>query len=440
MFLVEEHPDHAFVLVELLAERGFPVKVLRARDLPGLEVAGVVLLSTATEPPAAARFLDGLADRPPRFPVFVLDGPGRRWDPASAAGNPAVAGVLLKGTDLAFLDRLGDLLGAREESRCAPEGGEAGGTAPLPDPCAGVLARVRLARLARLLERLAPLAALGGPAAAPLVDTLTRAEELAHATARAMGEPPPRVVATFRPADLVLVRRRAWEIVTGVPVRVAPGAMVATSRGDLPRCARLLDGLVLGAARAAERRKGDVRVSIRADERNGTAGRAVLEIVPRGPAGAGEACRELAEELGLRLSVEDAGFAISLPREPSGVSEEPSSPPAVLVVAPAGGPGDAALAFCRERHARVARAGSAGEMRELLAAGCRYDLAFLALSGEGLAEELRGALPRVALVGLGDAPPEDVLALLEAHGLGWLAAPARPEDLAAAWRLAAALA
>ncbi len=439
VFLVEEHPDHAVVLSEILEERGFRVELHRARDVIGAPLPGPVLLSTATDPDAAARLLARLRSRPSRPPVFVLDGPGRRWDPASAAGGGVVAGVLSKETGTAFCERLGNLLAAWRER---PPGTGTDGRPRLPhaDPCAAAVVRIRLARLVRLLGRLAPLAHLGGPAAAPLAEVLARADDLARRAARAAGRPPPGATAAFRPADLVLVRRRAWEILAGVPVGVAPGPVPTSVAGNPARIARLLDGLVLGAALVARERAGAVQVSLQPPGPDETSRGVAVRIAPGEGIEAGSTCGELAEELGLPFVVEAGTAIVTLPGARSSDAGAAAAPRTVLVASPPGGPGDQVAAFARERGGRVTRAMSAAEVRDLLSAGCLFDVAFLGLPGEAILEELAAASPRTVTIGLGEASADDVAALLEGDGLGWLAAPPSSEDLASAWRLAAALA
>ncbi len=428
--LVEEHPDHAAVLAEILEERGFQVEQRTAAEAAERTTGAPVLLSTATPPDAAARLLAALRRREPGFPVIVLDGPGRRWEPRP--GDPAVEAVVRKDGDPGFPDHLSELL-----LRVRPGRPAADPPGPVPaDPCAAVLLRLRLGRLARLLERLSPLALLGGAAAAPLAHLLERAEVLAGDAARAAGPPPPRDPVILHPPDLVRVRRRAWEVLAGVPVHPGPGSSPVAIRAEIFRIARLLDGLVLGAAVPGT---GALRVGLVEEGEEGSS-RAVLRIAAGGRGGTpAAACRELARELGLAVRSSPRGIELLLPAARGPLPGRAGAPPAVLLAAVPGEERGPLAGRLRERGCRVTVAARPAEARRLLAAGCRFEAVFVGAAGREIVVTAREALPGAALLGLGEAEPAEVSFLLDAGGLGWLDTPPSPADLAAAARLAAAL-
>ena len=434
VLLVEEHPDHAVVLAELLEDHGWQVEQVSTRAASSRSLPPVVLLSTATDPAGAAALV-GTAERssPPSL-VILLDGPGRRWDPDLLADSRVVAGVIDKGTGPGFLARLADLAAARRAAKGRAAGEEPPVGAPLPADCGRFLVQWRAAALETLLAHLGPFVRLAGPAAEPLAGLLERAGRLARDLRDLVGpvaSPRPR---QFRPADLVRLRREAWDR-AGAPrgeLAAAPEGLAV--HADPDAVGRLLDGLV--ALLPAD---APLRLAV-----GGGPAAGGVDLLLEGPfPGPGDeglgACSGLAAELGLHLERDARGSGVRLRFPPArpGIarSRHPGHPPRVLLAAGGDETGERLARFYRERGARVTQVESREEVRGLLAAGCSFELVLLG-PGMGAWREVRRALPRAGLVGVGDGTAEDARALLAAGGFGWIGEPPDRGDLVAAWRLA----
>lgn len=81
--VVDENPDHALLIAEILTSRHPGAKVSVMRGAPRHVDSGAVIISTNTDPDALLPVLDPRNERRPR--LVLVDGPGSRWSEEARA-------------------------------------------------------------------------------------------------------------------------------------------------------------------------------------------------------------------------------------------------------------------------------------------------------------------------------------------------------------------